>query len=799
VRLRYLIGVLLLATLRRLLQPSGAATGAPDHLDAEEEPHRSLELYRVVVEYTDELIALVDAEGVYSYVSPSYERVLGHVPADLLGRNAFELLHPDDVATVRAAFASGLQRGEAPLTRARVRAGDGRWVVVEGTATLIRDERGAPGLVLSSARDVTGRIVAEEALAAAEQRYRSLVEHLPLVTYVDSLDELSSNLYTSPQIEPLLGYPVEQWTSDPGLFVRCLHPEDRERVLAEHARSHASGEPLRTEYRLVAKDGRVVWLQDEAVVVRDEEGRPLFLQGYLMDITRRKASEQALAERENLLQTIIETEPECVKLVAPDGRLLQMNRAGLEMIEADSLEQVAGTVVGEVIAPEHRKAFDDLTAHVIAGGRGSLEFEVVGLKGTRRRMETHAVPLHGADGEILGALSITRDVTERTRLEEKLRQSQKMEAVGRLAGGVAHDFNNLLTGIIGYADLLRAGLPPESELQADAEEVRKAADRAAALTRQLLAFSRRQVLQPQILSLNEAVREMERMLRRLIGEDVELVTDTAPDLGAVEADPGQIEQVIANLVVNARDAMPDGGRLVLRTANVGVNGQPRTEPQMRPGAYVLLSVSDTGTGMDTETQSRMFEPFFTTKDVGKGTGLGLATVYGIVKQSGGYIWVTSSPGAGTTFDIFLPRAERPSETEIAARPALLRPGRAGTETVLVVEDERLVRDLIARDLGKRGYAVLTAENGNEALAIVSRRAEPIDLLLTDVVMPELGGPELAARLTAEQPCLKVVYMTGYAERAVVGELAPWPLLQKPFNAGALAGAIREVLDAAAAA
>jgi two-component system, cell cycle sensor histidine kinase and response regulator CckA len=633
-----------------------------------------------------------------------------------------------------------------------------------------------------------------EALAAAEQRYRSLVEHLPLVTYVDSLNELGSNLYTSPQIEPLLGYPVEQWTSDSGLFVRCLHPEDRERVLAEHARSHESGEPLRTEYRLVASDGRVVWLQDEAVVVRDEEDRPLFLQGYLLDITQHKASEQALAERENLLQTIIETEPECVKVVAPDGTLLQMNRAGLEMIEAESFEQVAGAVIADVIAPEHREAFGDLTARVIAGGRGSLEFELVGLKGTRRRMETHAVPLHGADGEIIGALSVTRDVTERKRLEEQLRQSQKMEAVGRLAGGVAHDFNNLLTGIIGYADLLRAALPPESELQADAEEVRKAAERAASLTRQLLAFSRRQVLQPQILSLNQAVGEMERMLRRLIGEDVELVTDTAPDLGAVEADPGQIEQVIANLVVNARDAMPAGGRLIVRTANVEVNGHPRTEPQMRPGSYVLLSVSDSGTGMDTETQSRMFEPFFTTKDVGKGTGLGLATVYGIVKQSGGYIWVTSAPGAGTTFDIFLPRAERPAETDAPARPAVARAARAGTETVLVVEDERLVRDLIARNLGERGYGVLTAVNGAEALEAVGRRREPIDLLLTDVVMPELGGPELAARLRAVQPSLKVVYMTGYAERAVAGELAPWPLLQKPFDVGALADTIREVLD-----
>jgi two-component system, cell cycle sensor histidine kinase and response regulator CckA len=404
----------------------------------------------------------------------------------------------------------------------------------------------------------------------------------------------------------------------------------------------------------------------------------------------------------------------------------------------------------------------------------------------------------GRDDERRLALVIAEDITERMRLEEQLLRSQKLEAVGRLAGGVAHDFNNLLTGILGYADLLHRGLADDDPRRRDAEEVKRAAERAADLTRQLLAFSRRQVLEPRVLDLNEVVEDMQRMLRRLIGEDIELVTAVEPDLGRVEADPGQLEQVIANLVVNARDAMPNGGRLVIQTANAEVD-ETFTSGRaggMQPGPYVVLEVSDSGAGMDAETQAHAFEPFFTTKEVGKGTGLGLATVYGIVKQSGGFIWVYSEPGEGTTFKIYLPQVEKPVDVAAAPPP---RSARGGTETVLVVEDEEVVRDLIGRDLTGRGYSILTAGTGREALAVAAGHDGAIDLVVTDVVMPEMGGLELMQRLTAARPGIKVVYMSGYTERAVADGVVPRPLLQKPFNASTLADTIREVLDVAPAA
>jgi two-component system, cell cycle sensor histidine kinase and response regulator CckA len=759
----------------------------------------SRELYRLVVENTHDLVSLIDLEGRILYASSSHERVLGYEPGELVGLSVAELLHGEDRDAARARLGEAMAGGAVRPSQARIRRKDGEWVLVEGIATPIFDDGGDVTMLLATSRDVTARLETEEALRTAERKYRSLVEQLPLVTYIDALDSESSNIYTSPQIEALLGYSTAEWVDDAELFVKTLHPEDRERVLSEHAWTHATGEPLRTEYRLMARDGRVVWLQDEAVIVRDEDGKPLFLQGYLLDITERKAAENALAERENLLQTIIETEPECVTLIAQDGTLLEMNRAGLEMIEADSLEQVAGTHISELVAPEHRVAFDELTQKALAGGSGHLEFELVGLRGTRRWMETHAVPLRAPGGEVRAALSVTRDVTHRRRLEEQLVQSQKLEAVGRLAGGIAHDFNNLLTGILGYSDLLRAGLAEDDPLRADADEVKKAAERAASLTRQLLAFSRRQVLQPRVTDLNRIVEEMDRMLRRLIGEDIELVTACAPDLGCVEADPGQIEQVIANLVVNARDAMPDGGRLVIETANGNVDVElAQTHPaEIAPGPHVVLSVTDTGVGMDAETQAHVFEPFFTTKEIGKGTGLGLATVYGIVKQSGASIWVYSEPGLGTSFRIYFPRVEEQAEVpmDLPVTGAL----EAGTETVLVVEDEELVRKLIAEELSRRGYRVLTAPNGVDALTLARTHEGRIDLVVTDVIMPEMGGLELTQRLTALLPGIRVVYMSGYSERAVTDDVGPWPLLQKPFSTGALAGKIREVLDVAPAA
>jgi two-component system cell cycle sensor histidine kinase/response regulator CckA len=409
----------------------------------------------------------------------------------------------------------------------------------------------------------------------------------------------------------------------------------------------------------------------------------------------------------------------------------------------------------------------------------------------------HVEPFRGSGGEVQGAIGMALDVTDRKKLEEQFRQSQKMEAVGRLAGGIAHDFNNLLMVIQGYADLLAEQLPASDSLRRKAEQIQTAAQRATSLTQQLLAFSRRQMLAPKVLNVHGVVADMEKILRRLIGEDIELQTFSAPDLWLVKADRSQIEQVIMNLAVNARDAMPRGGRLTIETANVDIDGSTLHPPAvLPPGNYVMLAVTDNGCGMDAETQAHIFEPFFTTKEKGKGTGLGLATVYGVVKQSGGYIWVYSEPDHGTTFKIYLPKIDvdiagagrdRPVDTRLLSR---------GSEVVLLVEDETGVRELARQYLEMSGYTVLEAEDGHTALELAGMHAGPIHLLLTDVVMPGISGRELADRVAAIRPGIKIVYMSGYTDQSVIhhgileGDAV---LLQKPFTLAALAAKLREIL------
>src|SRR5271167_4524735 len=388
------------------------------------------------------------------------------------------------------------------------------------------------------------------------------------------------------------------------------------------------------------------------------------------------------------------------------------------------------------------------------------------------------------------------DVTEHRALEQQLRQAQKMEAVGRLAGGIAHDFNNLLMVISGYCEFLLQKLGPDPSLRGCAQEIANAADRATALTRQLLAFSRKQLLQPKVLDLNAVVSENLKMLPRLIGEDVELATLPAEALGRVKADPGQIEQVVMNLVVNARDAMPSGGKLTIETANVALDeAYARRHPGVSPGEYVMLAISDTGLGMDKETQSHIFEPFYTTKGQ-KGTGLGLSMVYGIVKQSGGYIWVYSEPNHGTTFKVYLPRVEAAAEDKPALQPAPEGPP-LGHETILVVEDEPQLRDLTRQFLETRGYTVLVAEHGAAAIDVARRHKGVIHLLLTDIIMPVMNGRELAQRMVGLSPKTRILFMSGYTENAIWrnGMIeSSTNFLQKPFTLDALTRKVREVLE-----
>jgi two-component system, cell cycle sensor histidine kinase and response regulator CckA len=509
----------------------------------------------------------------------------------------------------------------------------------------------------------------------------------------------------------------------------------------------------------------------------------------------RLATAAALRQMEASFSTLVEHAPIGIYRSTPAGRFLSANIALAHMLGYDSVADVlALDLARDVYAdPAERqrllerdayteREYDDVEATWKRkdGGRVTVQLSVRAVRRPNGTVEYYE--------------TFVRDLTQQRRLESQLLHSQKMEAVGRLAGGVAHDFNNLLTVILSYSDLLLEDLPSDAKDREDVEEIRKAAVAASSLTRQLLAFSRQQVLQPRILEINTVVTGTEKLLRRLLGEDVRLTASLAPDLGNVKVDPGQLEQIIMNLAVNARDAMPRGGQLTIETANVDMDAAyVAGHPVAQPGRYVMLAVSDTGIGMDAQTQARIFEPFFTTKEPGKGTGLGLATVYGIVQQSGGFIWVYSELGRGTSFKIYLPRVNEAATAAPEAAPALRR----GSETVLVAEDVAQVRDVASAMLRRHGYTVLEAADAETALRLARQHQGEIHLLLTDVVMAGASGRELADSLVKRRPNLKVLYMSGYTDDAVVrhGVLQEGiAYLQKPFTPESLARKLRAVLD-----
>jgi len=507
---------------------------------------------------------------------------------------------------------------------------------------------------------------------------------------------------------------------------------------------------------------------------------------------------EALQASKEHYRALIENSADGILLLDPAGTITYTSPASFHIL-GYSDQEFPGRTLFELVHPEDLQEVRNFFRELLQtpGQTTPAQYRLRHKDGTWRWLEG-AVRNALAEPAVQAVVVNFRDITERKRLEEQFLQVQKMEAIGRLAGGVAHDFNNLLTVITGYADFLLDRHPSDLDpSRQDIEQIKKTAERAASLTRQLLAFSRRQVLQPEILDLNALVADMDKLLRRLIGEDIELVTLPQPDLGLVRADPGQLEQVILNLAVNARDAMPNGGKLTIETANVYLDETyTRQHVDVKPGFHVMLAMSDTGQGMDGETRSHIFEPFFTTKEQGKGTGLGLATVHGIVNQSGGHIWVYSEPGQGTTFKIYLPRVEASSKP---ARPGrLLSPVVHGSETILLVEDEESVRDLAYFILLEKGYRVLPARHGAEAIQIGEQQTGPIHLLLTDVVMPGgMSGRELAERLKRLRPGLKVLYMSGYTDNAIVhhGVLEPGTaFLQKPFAPDTLARKVRETLD-----
>jgi len=516
-----------------------------------------------------------------------------------------------------------------------------------------------------------------------------------------------------------------------------------------------------------------------------------------MAIERSRAEAEIRASA-GQLKAIIDTSLDAVITMDGTGAIRSWSPQAERVFGWAAPEAIGRKLSATIVPPSYREAHERGLAHLLATGEGPVlnrRLELTGMHRDGREIpvELAITRVEQAGGWLFSAF--VRDISDRKLLETQLRQAQKMEAVGRLAGGIAHDFNNVLTAIFGYTELVLEELPAGSSARQDLEEIRKAAQRASALTRQLLAFSRQQVLEPVVLRLNDLVEEVDKMLRRLVGENVQLRLSLARDLGNVRADPGQLQQVLMNLIVNARDAMPTGGKLLIETANANLTEQyAELHQPVTPGRYVMLAVSDTGIGMDADTKTRIFEPFFTTKEKGKGTGLGLSTVYGIVKQSAGYIWVYTEVGRGTTFKVYLPRVDAPADVQAPRREAGTL---AGTETVLLAEDDAMLRPLAKGLLERLGYQVLEAENAEQALAVAGGHQAPIHLLLADVVMPGASGRDLARRLGETRPTTKVLYVSGYTDDAIVqhGMLEPGlNFLQKPFTPDALARKVREVLD-----
>ena len=647
-------------------------------------------------------------------------------------------------------------------------------------------------ILVRAMRYATERKRAVEALQRSEEYFRSIIENaLDTIIVLDSGGRVR---YGSPSFERTLGYP-QGVLNETDIFA-LVHPEDRARVneMLRTGTQHP-GTTLSFEIRLSHRSGS--WRVFEAIGRSFEPGSAV--NGFVVnarDITERKRASEELRHANETLRAVIEASPLAIYTLDPDGAVVSWNAAAERMF-GYSEKEVLGKTLPVIPATDKKSFFARLRA--TSAGRLAAGHEVVlrHKEGTLIDSSIWNSLMRDSAGEVTGIVEAVADNTERKRLEEQFRQAQKMEAVGRLAGGVAHDFNNLLTVITGYCQMITDSLDPSSAMATDLQQVLKAADRATALTRQLLAFSRRQMVQPKVIDADALVSEMRPIVRRVAGENIRLDVVVRANGARIRVDPGNLEQVVLNLVANARDAMPAGGDIQIKTRIVHMDAR-FGQNSFAPAEYFVLEVTDTGIGMDDQTLSHLFEPFFTTKERGRGTGLGLSTSYGIVKQNQGEILVRSRPGAGSTFSIYLPTVQE--EIDAAPNHEDLKGQHRGSETVLVAEDEDEVRQVVVEMLRAQGYNVIAASSGREALELIDSAASPVDMLLTDVVMPGMGGKELADAVRARRPGIPVLFVSGYAETGIVheGEIeAGAEFLQKPFTRDDLCRRVRTVLDSRA--
>ncbi|MGA7122029.1 MAG: PAS domain S-box protein [Polyangiaceae bacterium] len=757
--------------------------------------------FRNLLDAAPDAMVVVDGTGRIVVVNGQAEKLFGYSRSELV-QKPVDMLLPTRFRAGHAAHRSGFFR--EPKARAMgsglelyaVRKDGSEFPVEISLSPVETDE----GLMVSTAiRDVTERMKerkrAETEALAEQVRFRAMVELSADGVLLSSAEGVIA--YASPSAAKMFGRPASALVGTN--FRTYTHPDDLASA-ADHRRrllERSSSAPA--VRRLVRPDGTVRWIEVIAtnLLDRPEIGAVV---ANIRDVTERKALDDALIVSQQRFAALFESGIIGIVVADASGTVYQANSAFLAMLGYTHDDFAAGRIDWRNVTPPESAHWDaEAAEQLLQFGRAKpREKEYFRKDGTRVSALVGVANIQ--DGE--QRISFSVDLSERKKaaeaiaaLDAQFRQAQKMEAVGRLAGGVAHDFNNILSVVLSYADILLTELEPGDPSRADVEQILKASDRAAALTGQLLMFSRQQVIEPKVLDLNDVVSDLEKMLRRLVGEDVELASRLSPSIGKVRVDRGSFEQALMNLVVNARDAMPDGGTLTIETSGVVLDeAYAREHFGAKPGPHVLLAVTDTGTGMDQATQARAFEPFFTTKERGKGTGLGLSTVFGIVQQSGGRIGLESTPGKGSCFRVYLPVVDGEVHDR---RPSVTATTPSGSETILLVEDDEQLRAVVRGILERRGYRVLAAPDGRDALALSQKHPGPIDLLLTDVVMPHVSGPELARRIAPARPAMKVLCMSGYADDAVVrrGELDPgFAFLPKPITPTTLTTKVREVLD-----